>query len=353
MKIWACAGTDTILNGIQKNGWIKMMKDAHIEGFLVTSFDVTNAIPLEKVAKVKHILDDEGFIMIGIGLPLGHPEGLDTPCYTFHEGWHIRRDIEGNLVRWCNAITPQLIADTKKHMEELRDIGIKAMFWDDDLRQGNYEGDVQGCFCDECLTEFSEKYKAILTGPASRTALKKVIAKVPAGLSEEEMALREAWMKFNCDRVTRFMKETTVDGMQNGIMVMHKGDRRHGIDIAEIRRAVPDCLFRVGELMFDDAAFEAPGNKRALVEGVLQHMELMGDVSRIYSESTVYPHGALTPENLRQKIVLERKCGIENINLMGVERMNSEHYYTMLRDNYERFKEIEKEFTLETLDKVE
>ena len=105
--------------------------------------------------------------------------------------------------------------------------------------------------------------------------------------------------------------------------------------------------------MFDDAAFEAPGNKRALVEGALQHMELMGDVSHIYSESTVYPHGALTPENLRQKIVLERKCGIENINLMGVERMNSEHYYTMLRDNYERFKEIEKEFTLETLDKVE
>jgi len=79
----------------------------------------------------------------------------------------------------------------------------------------------------------------------------------------------------------------------------------------------------------------------------------MGDVSRIYSESTVYPHGALTPENLRQKIVLERKCGIENINLMGVERMNSIHYYNMLRDNYERFEEIQKEFTLDNLDLVE
>ena len=141
--------------------------------------------------------------------------------------------------------------------------------------------------------------------------------------------------------------------MQNGIMVMHRGDRRHGIDIADIRRAVPDCLFRVGELMFDDKSFEAPGNKRALVESVLRHMELMGDISRIYSESTVYPHGALTPENLRQKIVLERKCGIENINLMGVERMNNEVYYTMLRDNYQQFAEIEKEFTLETLDRVE
>ena len=353
MKMWACAGTQTILEGVNKPGWIKMMKAAHIEGFLVTSFDVTNAIPMENVAKVKHILDQEGFDMIGIGLPLGHPEGLDTPCYTFHEGWHIRRDIEGNLVRWCNAITPQLIADTRKHMLELQSIGVKAMFWDDDLRQGNYEGDVQGCFCDECLAEFSERYKAIVNGHISRAALKKVIAKVSDGLDEESMALREAWMEFNCERVTRFMKETTVPGMQNGIMVMHNGDRRHGIDIAAIRRVVPDCLFRVGELMFDDEAFEAPGNKRALVESVLRHMEQMGDVSRIYSESTVYPHGALTPENLRQKIVLERKCGIENINLMGVERMNSEAYYTMLRDNYQQFAEIEKEFTLETLDRVE
>ena len=353
MKIWACAGTQTVLNGIKEMGWIQRMKEAHIEGFLVTSFDVTNVIPLDEVVKVKHILDEEGFDMIGIGLPLGHPEGLDTPCYTFHDGWHIRQDVDGNLVRWCNAITPQLIADMKKHMYELQSIGLKAMFWDDDLRQGNYEGDVQGCFCDACLSEFSEKYKAVLHGPVTRAALKKVVAKVPVGLNEDEMALREAWMAFNCERVTRFMKETTIPGMQNGIMVMHNGDRRHGIDIAAIRRAVPDCLFRVGELMFDDVSFERPGNKRALVESVLRHMEQMGDVSRIYSESTVYPHGALTPENLRQKILLERKCGIENINLMGVERMNHEAYYTMLKDNYQRFVETEKEFTLETLDKVE
>ena len=38
---------------------------------------------------------------------------------------------------------------------------------------------------------------------------------------------------------------------------------------------------------------------------------------------------------------------------MGVERMNNEAYYTMLRDNYQQFAEIEKEFTLETLDRVE
>ena len=111
MDIWACAGTNTILDGVKKPGWLKMMKDSHIKGFFVTSFDVTNAIPIENVAAVKHILDEEGFDMIGIGIPLGHPEGLDTPCYTFHDGWHIRRDINNELVPWCNAITPQLISE--------------------------------------------------------------------------------------------------------------------------------------------------------------------------------------------------------------------------------------------------
>ncbi|MBE6885080.1 MAG: hypothetical protein E7487_10795 [Ruminococcaceae bacterium] len=353
MDMWACANPQTILDGVKKPGWIKMMKDCHMKGFFVTSFDVTNAIPIEDVAAVKHILDEEGFEMIGIGVPLGHPEGLDTPCYTFHEGWHIRHDINNELVRWCNAITPQLVKDTKKCMEEQREVGIKGMFWDDDLRQGNYEGDVQGCFCDDCIAEFAEKFKDVIPGNFSRESLRPVIAKDPTGLDEDQLALREAWMKFNCDRVTYFMDETNIDGMQNGIMVMHNGDRRHGIDIPDIIKVVPDCLFRVGELMFGDESFEKPGNKRALVAGVLKHMELMGDVSRIYSESTVYPHGALTPENLRQKIVLERKCGIENINLMGVERMNSIHYYNMLRDNYERFEEIQKEFTLDNLDLVE
>ena len=47
MKMWACAGTKTILDGVKKPGWIKMMKECHMNGFLVTSFDVTNADHIE------------------------------------------------------------------------------------------------------------------------------------------------------------------------------------------------------------------------------------------------------------------------------------------------------------------
>ena len=41
---------------------------------------------------------------------------------------------------------------------------------------------------------------------------------------------------------------TTPKGARNGIMVMHNGDRRHGIDIPLLRKLMPDNLvFRVGE----------------------------------------------------------------------------------------------------------
>lgn len=349
MKVWACAQVETILNGVRTPGWLDMMKACRFEGFFVITYDVTAGVDVSDIAKVMHILDEEGYSMIACGVPVGHPVGLDTPCYTFHEGWHIRKDINGELVPWCSAVTPQLIRDAKNHMYELRRLGVKGMFWDDDLRQGNYEGGVQGCFCDECIKEFAETYASGLPGNICRETLRPVLKRNPAGLAPEQLDLRERWMRFNCERITRFMRDTAVDGVRNGIMVMHNGDRRHGIDIPEIRKAVPGCMFRVGELMFDDSSFELPENKRALARGVLRHMALMGDISGIYSESTVYPHGALTPENLRRKIILERKCGIENINLMGVERMNSERYYHMLRDNYDLFESTEKELTLDNI----
>ena len=124
-------------------------------------------------------------------------------------------------------------------------------------------------------------------------------------------------------------------------------------EIAAIRKEVPECMFRVGELMFSDEYFDKPGNKRLLVHSVLTQMSQMGDPSRIFSECSVYPDDSLSPENLRRRIVLERRCGLENINLMCVERMNSPEYYQMLADNYEYFESIRPDITLENIDSVD
>ena len=347
MKIWACAEPKTLFEGFRSGDWIRKMRGCGIEGFLVLSVDVSREIPVEDIRQVKGLLDAEGFDMIGCGLALGHPEGLDTPCFTYHEGWHIRRNINNREVRWCNAVTPRLIEDLREKAVQQKQLGIDKFFWDDDLRQGNHEGDIQGCFCEECLAEFAETYQDVVPKNFSRESLRPVVAEFARGLTSEQEVLRQSWVRFQCDRITRFMAGTTVAGVRNGIMVMHNGDTRHGIDIPAIRAAVPDCLFRVGEYMFEDALFEVPENRQSLVNSVLNHMKLMGDPENIFSESTVYPHGALNPENLRQKILLERKCGLENICLMGLERMNSEGYYTMLRENRRLFEDTRKEFVLD------
>lgn len=174
MKLWACAAPDTIIEGAKKPGWMRMMYDCRIHGFLHTCFDVSEEIPLETTAEAMHILREEGFEAIGIGLALGHPEGLDTPHFTYHEGWHIRRDINGREVRWCNTVTPQLIADIRGHVEKLKETGVRRIFWDDDLRQGNHEGDVQGCFCDDCLQQFSDGFGAEVTREMLRPVLKRI-----------------------------------------------------------------------------------------------------------------------------------------------------------------------------------
>lgn len=85
------------------------------------------------------------------------------------------------------------------------------------------------------------------------------------------------------------MKATAVSGIQTGIMVMHDGDRRHGIDIPAIRRAVPDCLFRVGEGHFQDRSFERNADHAEEVGSIRAHMELIGNPEFCYSETTVFP----------------------------------------------------------------
>jgi len=86
MKIWACAEPQTLFEGFRSGAWIRKMRECGIEGFLVLSVDVSREIPAEDVRQVKRLLDTEGFDMIGCGLALGHPEGLDTPLLYLPRG---------------------------------------------------------------------------------------------------------------------------------------------------------------------------------------------------------------------------------------------------------------------------
>jgi hypothetical protein len=200
-----------------------------------------------------------------------------------------------------------MIRESRAVAEELKGMGFTKLFYDDDLRVGPWGQALQGCCCPACMQAFYEKYPryAHMSAP-----------EIFAGASEGD-ELWNAWSDVQCDAVLAFIKKTVPDGMTPGIMVMHNGDGRHGVDIARIKAACPELLVRVGEAHFEDASFQAPVAEQAIVHSIRTHLGLVGNVQDAFSESTVYPENALSPENLVEKLRLEIRAGLRNLFLMS------------------------------------
>ena len=146
-----------------------------------------------------------------------------------------------------------------------------------------------------------------------------------------------------CDAILDFVKKTVPEGMTPGIMVMYNGDRRHGVDIARIKAAFPDLLVRVGEAHFEDASFTAKGAQQAITRSIQTHLGLVGSVQNAFSESTVYPENALSPENLVQKLRVEICAGLRNLYLMSGFFFLAEPYWQAIaaaRPELERMAQI-------------
>ena len=276
-----------------------------------------------EILRAKAVLEEKGFRVNALSLPVGHPgnalnpedESLDL---ELPPAWRYRVLPDGNKEYFCACIEEKMIADNRELVEFCRDAGFAQLFFDDDLRMGAHGDKIRGCYCDHCLQAFSQLIS------------KKITREEIARACEEKNELSEQWIQYNCDKITGFMKATAVSGIQTGIMVMHHGDRRHGIDIPAIRRAVPDCLFRVGEGHFQDQSFERDADHAEEVGGIRAHMELIGNPEFCYSETTVFPPNALSAENLVKKAELAIREGIRQIFLMSGTWLMTEPYWEAL-----------------------
>lgn len=282
----------------------------------------------ELLARARRRLLDEGFETGVLSLPVGHLGNAlnpDDPTLdlAIHPEWRYRVDRHGEKEYFIACIDEVMTRHNRSAAELYAQMGFTRHFYDDDLRLGNWGDLVQGCFCDRCIRQFNELYGLSL--PRAQLA---AACDGAAGMEE----IREAWIQYNCDKLTHFMRDTQVPGMTSGIMVMHNGDRRHGISIPDIRRAVPGCMFRVGELHFDDASYSTAQGQKSLAASVRTHMALIGD-NPVYSESTVFPAAALSPENLIHRIRLELSLGLRNIFLMSGTWYLSEPYWNALAKN--------------------
>ena len=278
---------------------------------------------LEDARRAKAMLEAEGFEVQAICVPLGHGSNAlngDEADPTLPLEWQNRVGADGLRQGTTTCIDDVVIHQYREAVAIHKELGFTKLFYDDDLRMGNWGPALQGCYCDRCLTRFYKKYPQF--DGMSRADI--VRLGVPGSV------VREAWETIQCDAILRFLDETTPEGLTPGIMVMHNGDRRHGIDIPRIKEAFPNALFRVGECQFSDASFLHPMGRPALERSVRKHLALIGSVENAFSETTTYPVGALSPANFVEKIRWEIGCGLRNIFLMSGNVFLTDPYWEAL-----------------------
>jgi hypothetical protein len=278
-------------------------------------------IGLLKAAKAK--LEGLGKDEYVICEPLGHP-GEEPPAGSPQrlkppgKGWRYRVTADGNPDWGCACLDETVQQDLVAATTAFRDAGFKKVFFDDDLRMGNWGTAITGCFCEVCIDDFNRRQGARYT----REDLRRFVRE-----PSEHDTVCEQWVDFNCAKVTAFMKAVNLPGIQVGIMVMHNGDRRHGVDLPAILAAVPDCLVRVGEGHFADHEFDPPAGKAALIASLEMHKAIVKDVSRLYTENTVHPWPNLRPENMAKKLLIEVEHGLRNIMLMPPQLLDAPEYW--------------------------
>lgn len=306
--------------------WMKKAGVEHV--WLFAYFYGRHESDPEEIYRARKRLLDEGFQTGVISVPVGHPGNSlnpddDTLDLQIKNTWKYRVDRNGKCEYFSACINEEMIKDNRKAAEEYAQMGFTRHFFDDDLRLGNWQGPIQGCFCDECIEKFNRKYNV----KCDRALLRRA-ADEEKGLEE----LTQKWVAFNCDKVTGFMKDTCAAGLQSGVMVMHMGDERHGISIPDIKKVVPDCLFRVGEMFFNDESYSDPRLREMLKEGVKNHLALIGG-NTVYSETTVFPAASMSTENFLHRMNTEISLGLRNIFLMSGTWFYSEPYWKTIIEN--------------------
>jgi len=319
-----------LLFTMKKAGVDKIWLHGYFYGHMVSS--------VEDMVKAKDVLYEMDFEVGVINLPLGHPGNALNPDDPTLElalppHWRYRIDRQGNKVYFCADIESGMTNDSVAAMTMLRDAGFTEIFMDDDIRQGNWDREIQGCFCDACVERFNRTWER----NESRVTLSRRIQ------ARETGDVLKEWMSFQCSKVTDFMKALAVPGVRLGAMLMADGDERHGIDAGALKREIPDCLFRVGEHQFTDKDFGTPVGKALELISVQKQLNRIGR-ENVYSETTCFPHRALSAANLICKAKMAICAGISNIMLMSGTYVYEEDYWGAWGEHQDELRRMESDF---------
>nr|MDO8086889.1 hypothetical protein [Candidatus Sigynarchaeum springense] len=314
---------------------LKMLRNSGVDkmwlwGYFFGHFDASPA----RLVEARAVLERSGFEVGIISMPVGHPgNSLDPDDPTLDlripSHWRYRIDRHGRTVYHCADIEEHMVRDNVDAMVQIKDAGFTDVFLDDDFRMGNHGPEVTGCFCDACIAEFNAKYDRSET----RESIGSVIGR------RENSKLIDEWMDYICGKTTSLAKVLALPGINLGIMVMHRGDDRHGIRVADWKPYVKHM--RVGEAHFGDRDFGLPRGKASEIAGMQLHVALMRP-AELYSETTGFPPRALSAANWVCKAKLAVALGISNIFLMGGTWLLDPDYWRALANALPGLREVER-----------
>ncbi|MDG0793880.1 hypothetical protein OMP38_25935 [Cohnella ginsengisoli] len=337
MKLQYSMAHEPLLDAATRDDLIANIRRAGIEKIWIAGFFSGKMVDIEELKQAKAFAELHGLEVGAVTIPIGHPGNALNPedpdlDLEIPKHWHYRVDIHGQTVYYCGAIDQCLIEDNGKAATQLRDAGFKEVFLDDDLRAGNFNEFIEGCYCDACVAEFNRAYGRQETRESLLVHM----------TQRRNTAIMEDWVAFQCVKVTDVVKATDIEGVQPGIMVMHFGDERHGIDIPSIREQMPHALFRVGEYQFNDARFTTSHAKAEELLGILYHLSFI-DKKYAYSESTIFPPRSLKAHNLVYKAKLAIAAGLENVLFMSGTWVLDESYWQAIADALPVLRELDRE----------
>lgn len=275
---------------------------------------------MESQAKWRERAEKLGLGVNIINIPLGHPgDALGATSGNFPltppERWRLGTRPDGTKYAGTSLHTPGTDENVAA-LRQLRDAGFKRAFVDDDFRLAQGPGVIGGCFCDVHRQQFCEPRGY---GDAQWAELLDAVRE-----RKLTPVLRE-WVEFTCDELTQSFRAQQAAGLDLGIMVMYLGAEKAGIRLADYR----DCLFRVGELMFDDNSFGSIKGKTDELFSALFHRRF-AQPTLAYSETTAYPADRLSARNMAAKLAVSTIADVHHTMYMsGLTPFPLTHWTTL------------------------
>jgi len=290
----------------------------------------------EDLRKMANHLQNEGFNVHLINVPLGHPGdalGMDENTdylTTPPNHWKNSCTFDGEIYSGTSIHAPAL-SENRDALIKLGKSGFDSVFLDDDFRVARMPGQIGGCFCDDCRDEFLSTYGY------GQSQWKDLIESVE---NRDPTQVLRSWVDYICDTETNMFNslKDAVPEMQLGIMVMYLGAEKAGIALDQYR----DVPFRVGEFMFDDQSFGVVKGKTDELFSVLFHRRFV-EPDLAYSETTAFPSDALSAINIAAKLSISLISDVRNTMFMSGLNPFPMDYWEQLKPPMQKSAQIHEE----------